>query len=458
MADADSIPVWDKVEYKKSTNLARGLSDSTEEYVIPLTVNDKSLSSLLEIKATPTNITDIDNYTTNDYLHKKVHEPNADVQKMMELLVMFFYMENKAFGNIEFFNIPAKYFPQITTLDAKGNKTIVIKDVLPQQEYMVTICKYVECDVCHQYICTFTGEPILRCDEYSGGFNNGGGGGFNTGPGIDPVATGGGNGGSSVVGGGGDNPPYTGPPLPPCPHTAWYRGESIAAVGNAYECDPIRPIVATDTIKNPCDQADSLTKNVAAIALMNDLKTKAADVTNKKENGYIYKNETDGTFSSTPKEGELGKAGIDFAVGAAIDGFMHNHYTGLLSVFSPDDLWSMSTLFLEGKMIEKRNFSMVLTTANGTNYLLKIADTVKFENFAILFLTGTIKNYEDIFTNWYKINKNNPNDINEKGFLQYIQRTNGGSGLKLFRGNGTFTNWTPIELDNNNIVKESPCE
>ena len=250
LADKEGTPVWDKVTIKKATTLARGLADSTEEYIIPLTVNEKSLSSLLEIKATPTNIIDIDNYTTNDYLNKKVHEPNADVQKMMELLTMFFYMENKTFGNIEFFNIPAKYFPQITKLDVNGNKTIVIKDVMPEQDYMITVCKTylnVLCLICERLDCPETTYKE-ECTTYSGSFGNGGGGGFYTGPGIDPGATGGGNGGGGLGGGGSvNNPPYPDPPLPPCPHTGWYRGEPVAAIGSEPACDPIRPIITGDT-------------------------------------------------------------------------------------------------------------------------------------------------------------------------------------------------------------------
>jgi hypothetical protein len=268
LADADGMPVWDKVECKKSNTLARGLSDSTEEYIIPLTVNEKSLSSLLEIKATPTNIIDIDNYTANDYLYKKVYESNPDIQKIMELMVMFFYMENKTFGNMEFFNIPSKYFPNITELDVNGNKTIVIKDVLPQQDYYITICKIVRLT---NVTNSTNNDAVIfgeECTQYWGGpIDNGG---YNTGPGTDPVI-GGGGGGSG--GGGSGNPPYVYPPLPPCPHTAWYRGEPVAAIGGEPACDPIRPIVVADTtpslvpdsmpgiLSRACDkQMDSLYK------------------------------------------------------------------------------------------------------------------------------------------------------------------------------------------------------
>lgn len=203
---------------------------------------------------------------------------------------------------------------------------------------------------------------------------------------------------------------------------------------------------------SPCDNADSLKNN-------NEYKEKFAALKNKtneiKEHGYTFKLNTNGLIDETEITGVDSAAGIDFVVNNKIDGFIHSHYTGLLSIFSPDDLYAIAELYLNNKMVDPSKFSAGVVTANNTQYLIMIEDLSKFQQFASK-LTGTGLNaYSIMFENLYKISPGNDINANEKAFLQYIQQSN--SGLKLFKGNDSFNEWQPKKVDTNNNVVNNPC-
>lgn len=237
--DKKGLPVWDKIVFKKNNFRSRGLSDSLEEYIVPVTENDKSLSSLINIKELIDGNFLIENYTANDYLYKKIYEFNPDLEKMEGLLVTFFFMENETFGNKEFFNIPAIYFPESNLLDINGNRTITIKDIEPNPDNYYVICIPVVCPFCKgdDPNCPL-GRYWTECTFYfGGGSGSGGGGGSGYGGssgGGNPGGSGSGLGGSGGSAGGGGTPP----PLPPCPGTAFYRGEPAQTIGGAPVCDP----------------------------------------------------------------------------------------------------------------------------------------------------------------------------------------------------------------------------
>lgn len=205
--------------------------------------------------------------------------------------------------------------------------------------------------------------------------------------------------------------------------------------------------------KNPCDNADSLENNNEYKEKFDSLKNKTSDT---KEHGYIYKSNGSGGIDETPIVGEDGAAGIGFTVPDKIDGFIHSHYTGLLSVFSPDDLFAMATLYITDKMVNPSTFTAGVVTANGTQYIIMIDDLTKFQQFASNMVNNsTLDAYSFTFEMIYGITPSNNNEANEKAFLQYIQQTN--SGLKLFKGDANFTDWQPKKVDGNGNVVNNPC-
>lgn len=204
---------------------------------------------------------------------------------------------------------------------------------------------------------------------------------------------------------------------------------------------------------DPCDHADSLESNAEYKEKFDSLKQKIHD---NKEHGYIY-NHNGAGIDETPIVGEVGEAGISFDVQTPIDGFMHSHYDDLLSVFSPDDIYAMANLYKTNRMTNVSTFTAGVVTSKGTQYILMIDDITKYFDFATnLVNNNTLDLFSEMYENFYKITPNNSNNANEKAFLQFLDQSN--SGLKLFKGNGSFNDWKPKKLDNNGNVVNAPCD
>jgi hypothetical protein len=206
---------------------------------------------------------------------------------------------------------------------------------------------------------------------------------------------------------------------------------------------------------NPCDNADSLESNTEFKEKFEDLKTKTSLT---KEYGYLYKSDGYEGIDETPIEGDDGAAGINFDIpDDKIDGFIHSHYTGLLSIFSPDDLYAMAYLYLSDKMVDPNTFTAGVVTADGTQYIIMIDDLTQFQEFASNMVNNSsLSAYASVYMYIYGINSGNSNDVNEQKFLQYIQSTN--TGLKLFKGDTNFDNWIPKKVDDSGNIINNPCQ
>lgn len=226
---------------------------------------------------------------------------------------------------------------------------------------------------------------------------------------------------------------------------------------------PPPPPPATDTLLNPCADAAALQNSASFISYMQELKDSA---NSNKEYAYCLFKDAAEVFGNTPIgliHGSENRLGInDFVNNYMLDAIVHSHFntntdsTRGLSVFSPDDLWSMCLTFNDGNMNNTVTFSLGLVTQNGTKYLLKVENLTKFRIWADKFVREKMINHKTAYLVEYKINSTNSNDLNEKNFLLYLR--DNASGLKLFKGNDDFTQWTSLGLDTNNNVAIVPCQ
>ncbi|WP_447641917.1 MULTISPECIES: hypothetical protein [Chitinophagaceae] len=131
--------------------------------------------------------------------------------------------------------------------------------------------------------------------------------------------------------------------------------------------------------KNPCDQAKDLAKNASFKSKMNSLKGKIGE---SKEYAYSYTFNDIGKMSATEQIGQNGADEVEYELSEPIDGVIHSHYTGLLSVFSAEDLYGMAGLYVSSYMKDPSTFTFGVVTASGTQYLLKIDDMGKFDQYA----------------------------------------------------------------------------
>ena len=181
-----------------------------------------------------------------------------------------------------------------------------------------------------------------------------------------------------------------------------------------------------------------------------------SQVSDTKEHGYTYKMNSSTGIDETAITGLDGDKYIDVAVNEKIDGFMHSHYTNSLSVFSAGDIFAMATIYVEDLMVNPKTFTVGVVTANGTQYILMIDDLAKFHTFSTSLLANqTADTYEYTYSKIYGITESRSNNANEKAFMQYIEQNN--SGLKLFKGNGSFDEWKPKKVDEYGFIVNDPC-
>ncbi|MEI9956581.1 MAG: hypothetical protein WDM90_09840 [Ferruginibacter sp.] len=296
------------------------------------------------------------------------------------------------------------------------------------------------------------GGSWVECTSIVIGGGDGGGG--NPSPPTTPGGSGGGGGGTPTppTPGGGSTcnlqgGPWYGfvPPIDPC-------------------APPLPPQVPStrDTILNPCKQIQILQNNAGFKTMMQDLKDHANNPNDTTEHGYVYNYlPASNSVSIGAITGQPGKKyiDIDYTGTGSADGVAHNHFINSLSVFSPQDLWGLAKIFTtKNAMIDSSTFTIPLVTASGTQYIMMIENITKFRKWANKYLQLGLKFNENIYTDNYQINRTNTKEDNELHFLQFLKTSLGDCGLKLFKGNADFTQWTPLALtaDNKQLV-EGAC-
>lgn len=213
---------------------------------------------------------------------------------------------------------------------------------------------------------------------------------------------------------------------------------------------------------NPCKNADSLAVNTGFKSRLDSLKA----LTNQNfETGYYSTKNPDGTYTYHKQQGSPGNPYISGTnnITTPISSYMHNHYTGLLSVFSGGDLQQMYYWLKNGIIADPSTFSMSLVTANGTTYMLQINDIIKFQQFGQTWLANAawFTLFESLYTQNYGISETASNANNLSGFLRLLSEYN--TGLKFFVGdNNNFSIWNPKRFQsdgtfNGGTIIDSPC-
>lgn len=173
------------------------------------------------------------------------------------------------------------------------------------------------------------------------------------------------------------------------------------------------------------------------------------------EEGFYYMNDDFGNISYNPIQGLPGAHLIDYTISETINGFMHTHFDGGYSIFSPGDLAQFYALYTGGAVRDVDTFSMQVITSQGTVYSLAIEDEAKFDVFGSLLLFSEPN--ARVFYGSFGLAETNSNMDNEANFLNFLN-FQGGSGLKLFKGDiNNLNSWTPIGLNGSGEVVNSNC-
>lgn len=205
-------------------------------------------------------------------------------------------------------------------------------------------------------------------------------------------------------------------------------------------------------IDNPCDIMKILSENFG-------FKEKMQEMSNNTglnyETGYTY-SKNGGSYSFNYIQGQPNNPQINFSLNSPIDGIIHSHYSGTLSLFSATDIQSIFLTYQAGMMNNPLSFTIGVATSQGDTYTVGIENLSDFLNFSNTnFGSQTsfqqLENfYENNFIMFTLLGKGEV-EARELAFFETFNN----SGLQLFKGNASFSNFNKIQKNNNTISHEN---
>ncbi len=442
------IPIWNKL-IKTTNSLNRFSNNQENTYLVPLTNDNISLSSIMIFKEKNDNLELKKMFTNQSFLADVMNSQIGKLDKQKQLN-LFMFVDYLTFGNKIFKSIPKSLtdisFPQTirnttniyidTVLVKKNNSTSFAIENCWSINVNVQVCGSESicggnCDWnspsgCSWVCCyseTQTLEVCSSTEIVTGGL---------TLPSFQMGSGGGGGGGGSSQ-------------LNQC-NAAWYRKD-----GPPCEFNGLDP---NDNDNIDCDPfITTLRNNTAFTSRFATLNT--ADILDLPfEHGHFVNDLATNSF--TNEQGSIGDPNIlwNLNFGQKIMGMLHSHYGSLNSMFSPGDIFAMSQMYVYGYVSDTTNFFFGLTSRNGDPYLIKVANTQKFRKFA----EKVIKNEkENNFSSKYarKFNFQN-NDLNIVNFFDMLSDIESKDCMDMYEGNVECNEWTKISVSNK-IVHKNKC-
>nr|WP_315153887.1 hypothetical protein [uncultured Flavobacterium sp.] len=162
ISDQKGIPIWKNSRTFKSKSLTNKNSESSQT-IIPLSDNDKNLSSLLFVDRNTNGKSTI--YTiTNEELFKIVNNTEISKETREAILMEFLYFDYLSFGRRLYTNIPIDLFPNVKVKKNKDYKEFKIS--ISNTEKPISLTSRQVSDVCVSFnVCD--GRCYGACDECS---------------------------------------------------------------------------------------------------------------------------------------------------------------------------------------------------------------------------------------------------------------------------------------------------
>lgn len=220
MKDQSGLPIWDKmITIRKPKVVNKGESgESSDEYIIPLTENDKDLSSILFVSKSQENSFTFNNID-NERAKQIVYDSKIEQSLREQLLANFIFMDHLSFSSdATYWNVPdglLTFIPESTIYQQRRFRISIQDDegtgsgtetnnLFEYKTYIICAWTEVQCQHCSDGShTTYETDCAVIGGGSGGGFPNGEGdtGGHGT-PGD--TGSGGGGGGGNQGGSGGD--------------------------------------------------------------------------------------------------------------------------------------------------------------------------------------------------------------------------------------------------------------
>jgi hypothetical protein len=357
-------------------------------------------------------------YVKND-MTKLAHNTYRKYDADFSGVVLYFtpkgeYLNGYAYQNGQLLGVPSSSNQSIQSITDPKLKTDVSAPVTCKDWYLITYDKETGEILDTQYLYT------LCSPDVSGS---------------------GSSGGSSAP-----PPPNCTPPPPPVVQSTGHLIINVATPPPGGFPRPAPPClvdksVPDTTTLDPCAQAKALALNAAFKALMNDLNSKTGL---NYEDAYTFNLDANGNLTSTPFQGQPNSSTVELTFnGGPVDGYAHDHYAGDFPTFSGADIQQIYNMMALNHIKNTATFTASVVTSSGTTYIIKISDPVKFTAFGQANLTPSqFSGFESDYANnqlRYKLLGNDIPTSYELALMLELQD----SGLVLFKGNSSFTAWTP---------------
>ncbi len=446
MPDQQGMPIWDKMQIVDAEN-ATGL-------MIPLSHDNESMSSvlfaILDDKNSVTGVKDYD----NNMLKNVVYNTTVNKEFRERMLYTFMYMDNRAFGNEKFTNIPEGLFD-----DLKYNKEygrIEIKNFEePKTATFNETGKILWVESCGMYWkCSHHGEGscdycmdkchVQLCFSSMVFIEDGG---------YYPDASSGSSGG-----GGGATPSPEGiPPVDPCTQSGmpFYR-MSPQCAGNTGNTD-------ISNLHDPCAKIKAHFNDNRFMTQFNNL-NKQENFNADHEIGFAEKvSVINGSQVKTfiPLNNEpCSKATVLPADKTGLIGWGHTHHDigcdGFenIKVPSPDDI----RIFLFTQLQQSFNIlgdysdAYGLTVTSGGSYMLMYTGTVQPDNASFNIAKLNIvyrKIYKDLFYDNFSL----PQDKVEVAFVKFLKENVNIDGLEVYKVTATSSEKLEYDPNTKTIIK-----
>jgi hypothetical protein len=231
-------------------------------------------------------------------------------------------------------------------------------------------------------------------------------------------------------------------------------GYNESTIGEAISTSPNGGVSSSSN--NPCLKLDKLKSDDVFKQKMVGLKN-AAEQWSFEKMHVIYDDPTpNDQISQTDNydyedfQGDINVPEANYSGNTSMQGIIHSHYNGKVSIFSPGDLLDLYEKMKLPAITD--DFFIGLVTSEGTAYILQIQDRQAFIEFGNTYLStnGKFEKFmNDTYFQSYGIEADTPPAIAEKKFLKMMNEL--GAGISLASSNFTpnspssttlFSNWT----------------
>lgn len=389
MPDQKGMPIWEKMQVYKSET-ATGL-------IIPLSFDNKTLSSILFATLDQYNTIVGINNLTNSQLEKYVFDSKNSVKYRESMLYTFMHTDNQTFGNEYFTNIPEDLFVGLKY--AENKKRMRMKDFSTSTVTNSTNNKMLFIESCSSGWSCKNHETWANCDKCPACFST-------TCTTImiyipdEPFPSGSGFPGGDGEGGGGGTPAPM-PPKDPCTlivenGNAFYRINPNCGGGYGDGSSPMWD--------DPCEKIK--TENIKAKNLLNNAVVSAQNtvMTNGISTSTIEKAFTFGKDANSNYQvsniilGPTSGASVNMPAtnpNFTTEGGVHDHSTQTYDVPSPGDIYWFHSVHTTNS-----NFNYYYTNGanTGATYVYTITNPTDFDDFPTNYPVNT--HFDAITQNW----------------------------------------------------------